>query len=566
MVSEPAAATRTADAASGPAGATARRTPWNAWGTDPAVRTSPGLSASARAFLRREIGVPEDAPPRLPVPAAEMQLRPSALTTAVREQLAAVAEVRVDGESRVAHAGGKSYRDLVRRRAGDATEAPDAVVVPGDAEAVAAVLRICAAAEVAVVPFGGGTSVVGGVEPLRGTFSAVVTLDVSRLDRLLHLDEESELATFQPGVRGPAAERMLNERGYTLGHFPQSYEQASLGGYIATRSAGQASTGYGRSDELVVGLCAQTPAGELALGRVARSAAGPDLRQLVIGSEGAFGVLTELTLRVRPMPGVRRYEGWFFRSFAEGAAAFRTLRQAEAAGDVCRLSDVDETRAGLALSGHDRGLGPAYLRLRGRRCLAVLGWEGTAEVVAARRKRTARLLKAAGGLYVGQGAGASWESGRFSGPYLRDDLLDAGVLVETLETAATWSRLATVHEAVRTALQTAFAGRGETVLVMCHVSHVYASGASLYFTVLAPQAEHAADDPGPALEQWDGAKRAATDALMAAGGTLTHHHAVGADHAPWLAQEIGDLGVATLRAVKACLDPVGILNPGKLVP
>lgn len=553
-----------------PTPAAALRTPWNSW--DSAASRgdhgpATGLGASARRFLQREIGLPERASLRLPVSADAMRLRPAELPEDVRRRLAEVAEVAEDDTARLGAAGGKSYRDLVRRRSGDAEAAPDAVVRPVDAVAVAAVLRICTDAGIAVVPFGGGTSVVGGVEPLRGRFPAVVTLDLGRLDRLLGIDEESMTATFQPGIRGPAAERLLNERGYTLGHFPQSYEQASLGGYVATRSAGQASTGYGRSDEMVVGLRAATPAGELVLGRAPKSAAGPDLRQLLIGSEGSFGVLTEVTLRIRPRPASSRYEAWFFRSFAEAAAAFRTLRQAEAAADVCRLSDADETRASLALSGHDRGLGPRYLQLRGRRCMAVLGFEGPPEVIAVRRRRAARILRDAGGLAVGTGAGESWRKGRFGAPYLRDDLLDAGVLVETLETATTWSKLAAVHEAVRTAVQASLAapnaGRGgTTALVLCHVSHLYATGASLYFTVLARQ-----EDPAEAaLAQWDAAKVAATDALLAAGGTLTHHHAVGADHRPWLAEEVGELGVATLRAVKACLDPAGILNPGKLVP
>jgi alkyldihydroxyacetonephosphate synthase len=536
------------------------RAGWHAWGTPPGG--SSGLTASARRFLHREIGLPEHEPLHRPVPLDEMRLSPGLLPDAVREQLSEVAEVRDDRLSRVGHAGGKSYRDLVRRRGGDASEAPDVVVRPADAEGVASVLRICSAAEVAVVPFGGGTSVVGGVEPLRGRFLAVVALDLSRLDRLLDLDPESRLAVFQPGVRGPAAEDLLRRRGFTLGHFPQSYEHATLGGYVATRSAGQASSGYGRSDELVVRLKVATPRGEMVLGRVARSAAGPDLRELMIGSEGAFGVLTELTLRVRPAPATRRYEGWFFRSFGEGAAAFRTLRQADAAGDVCRLSDPEETRAGLALSGHDSGLAARYLRARRRTCLAVLGFEGDADVVAARRRRAARLLRRAGGLYVGRGAGSAWEAGRFAGPYLRDDLLDAGILVETLETAATWSKLAGVHAAVRQALTGALGARGGTTLVLCHVSHLYETGASLYFTVLARQEQGVA----AALGQWDAAKQAATDALLAAGGTLTHHHAVGADHRPWLDREVGDLGVETLRAIKACLDPDGILNPGKLVP
>ncbi len=539
---------------------TSRRATWHAWGVPPDGHL--GLSPDARRYLRREIGLPHDAPVRVPTELEAMRLGASRLDGEVRARLAEVAEVADDRESRVAHAGGKSYRDLVRRRAGDAEDAPDAVIRPPDAAAVAEVLRICSDAEVAVVPFGGGTSVVGGVEPLRGRFPAVVALDLGRLDRLLDVDAESQIAVLQPGMRGPQAEAALNERGFTLGHFPQSYEQASIGGYLATRSAGQASTGYGRSDELVVGLRAATPRGELALGRVAHSAAGPDLRQLLLGSEGAFGVLTELSLQVRPLPHSKRYEGWFFRSFAEGAEAFRRLRQAGAAPDVCRLSDVDETRSQLALSGHDRGLGARYLRLRGRRCLAVLGWEGDEQTIGVRRWQAVRLLKKAGGLYVGRGAGAAWEAGRFDGPYLRDDLLDAGVLVETLETATTWAKLADVHRAVRSALIDSLGRRGATPLVLCHVSHVYVTGASLYFTVLARQEEGASD----ALAQWDEAKRAATDALMASGATLTHHHAVGADHRPWLEQEVGGLGVAMLRSIKACLDPVGILNPGKLVP
>jgi alkyldihydroxyacetonephosphate synthase len=536
------------------------RATWHAWGVPPDGHR--GLPPHAQRYLHREIGLPVRGPARHPTALADMRLEPGRLDVEVRSRLAAVAEVDDDRTSRVAHAGGKSYRDLVRRRAGDAADAPDAVVRPADAAGVAEVLRICSEAEVAVVPFGGGTSVVGGVEPLRGRFSAVVALDLGRLDQLLDLDATSQLAVLQPGMRGPDAEAALNALGFTLGHFPQSYEQASIGGYVATRSAGQASTGYGRSDEMVVALRAATPRGELALGRVAHSAAGPDLRQLVVGSEGAFGVLTELTMQVRPLPATRRYEGWFFRSFAEGAEAFRRLRQADAAPDVCRLSDVDETRSQLALSGSDRGLGPRYLRLRGGQCLAVLGWEGDAEAVAVRRRRAAKLVKKAGGFSVGRRVGAAWEAGRFAGPYLRDDLLDAGVLVETLETATTWAKLSAVHSAVRTALSDSLGRRGATPLVLCHVSHVYRTGASLYFTVLARQEE--GDEA--ALAQWDEAKRAATDALMAAGATLTHHHAVGADHRPWLEQEVGELGVDVLRAVKACLDPGGILNPGKLVP
>ncbi len=372
----------------------------------------------------------------------------------------------------------------------------------------------------------------------------------------------SRTAVFQPGVRGPQAEALLAPYGFTLGHLPQSYEQATLGGYAATRSAGQASTGYGRFDDLVLGLELQTPAGPLRLGRGAASAAGPDLRALVVGSEGAFGVVTELTLRVRPLPETRHYEGFFFRTWPDGLAALRRLEQAGLAPDVARLSDPDETRVQLALAGpggRAARLGKAVLRARGygHGCLAVLGWEGEAAEAAIRRGRGRPLLKAFGGTSLGTGVGDRWEHGRFGGPYLRDDLLDLGVLVETLETSATWSDLPRVHRVVRAALSDAL--RDTPPVVMCHVSHLYPHGASLYFTVLARQL--GVDPAG----QWQRAKEAASRALVACGATITHHHAVGTDHRPYLADEVGPLGVEVLRAVKAVLDPAGVLNPGKLV-
>ncbi len=528
------------------------------WG-DPARRH--GLPSHARRWLDREVG---RGTPSLPCP--DVNLPPSALPSAAREALAAVvgAEHLLDDDAaRHERAAGRSYLDLLRLRAGRLDEAPDAVVLPADADQVEAVLRVCSTRGVAVVPFGGGTSVVGGVRPVRGRHAAVVALDLRRLDRLLAVDPVSLTAVFEPGVRGPAAEALLAGHGLTLGHLPQSYEHASLGGYAATRSAGQASTGYGRFDELVTAVEVRTPAGPLRLGRGAASAAGPDLLGLLVGSEGAFGVVTSVTVRVRPVPAVRRYEGVFFRSWAAGCAALRELEQGGTAPDVARLSDPDETRVQLALAGTGGAkgrLGRAVLAARGYRggCLAVLGWEGEPGVVRARRRATIATAKAHGGFAVGTSVGQRWAAGRFDGPYLRDDLLDAGVLVETLETSATWSELDRTREAVRAALQHALAGTPPTV--MCHVSHLYRNGASLYFTVLARQD---ADDPEG---QWQRAKEAASAAIVAAGATITHHHAVGTDHRAHLPAEVGELGVAVLRAVKGVLDPAGVLNPGKLLP
>ncbi len=510
------------------------------WG-DPSRR--PGLPSHARDWLHREIGTTGIS---LPVP---ITLPAGRLSRNDRAALGAFG-LADDPATRIRHAAGRSYLDLMGLRSG-VVDAPDAVLVPASSAEVAELLRICSERRIAVVPFGGGTSVVGGVAPLRGGFCAVVAVDLQRLNRLLSVDSEALTATFEPGARGPAAEALLNAQSLTLGHFPQSYEYASLGGYAATRSSGQASTGYGRFDELVVSLVVQTPAGELRLGRGAASAAGPDLRALLVGSEGTLGIITELTLKVRPLAISSRYEAFFFRSWADGVSALRELEQMRIAPDVARLSDGDETRVQLALAGTSR-VQRLALRARGATCMAVLGWDGE---WSARRKAAVVVVRRHRGFAVGTSAGEKWRAGRYDGPYLRDDLLDEGVLVETLETSARWSTLITTHAAVRTALLGALPG----AVVMCHVSHLYPHGASLYFTVFGKQ------DPEPAA-QWQRAKRAASDAIVATGATITHHHAVGVDHLPWLTAEIGPLGVDVLRAVKSVLDPAGILNPGKLIP
>jgi alkyldihydroxyacetonephosphate synthase len=540
----------------------APRMRWWGWGED--GHDAP-LTPSAHALLEGELGAL--APRRDPVALEAVRLPDPALAPRARERLAAVVgeeHLCEDRPTRVAHAAGRGYHDLVRLRAGDAATAPDAVAYPGTAEEVLGLLRVCAEEQVAVVPFGGGTSVVGGVEALRGRFAAALTVDLARLDRLLAVDAESLTATVQPGMTGPALAAALDEHGLTLGHLPQSFEYSTVGGWVATRSAGQASTGYGRIDALVVALRVSTPSGEIATRPLPASAAGPSLRELLVGSEGTLGIVTEVTLRVRPRPAVRRYEAFSLPRFDAGVAAFRALAQAGAAPDVARLSDAQETRVSLALSGE--GLATralrGYLRARGHAggCLAIAGWEDASEALVRRRRAaTVRLLRDHGALALGTPVGAAWERGRFHAPYLRDELLAHGVLVETLETATTWSRLTELHAAVAAALDRALRGRGTSPVVMGHVSHVYRTGASLYFTFVARQ------EAGAELEQWHAAKAAASAAILAGGGTITHHHAVGRDHAPWLPEEVGELGIELLRAAKATLDPAGIMNPGKLL-
>jgi alkyldihydroxyacetonephosphate synthase len=537
---------------------------WWGWGRD---EDAIELPPAAAELLRGELGLSGDERGER-VELDAVAVGPSRLGGAARSALEAVVgpEAVADAHDvRVAHAAGRSYPDLVRLRAGDGSGAPDAVVFPAATAQLGPLLGACAQHGVAVIPFGGGTSVVGGVEALPGRHGAAITLDLSRLDALVAVDETSLTATVEPGIFGPELERQLGAAGLTLGHFPQSFEYSTVGGWVATRSAGQASSGYGRIDELVEAVRCVTPAGELATLDAPASAAGPSLRELVVGSEGVLGVISSATLRVRPAPAEQRYEAWSLPSFEIGAEAFRALVQGDAAPDVARLSDEDETRLTMAL-GSSGGIaaeaGKLYLRAFGHEdgCIAFTGFDGTSDSIARRRGRTAEIMRAHGAVALGTRPGRSWLRGRFAAPYLRDELMDRGVMVETLETATTWSNLARLYDGVGEALRGALSERGTPPAVMCHISHLYPSGASLYFTYIARQ------QPGQEIEQWRAAKTAACDAIAAAGGTITHHHAVGTDHRAWMPAEIGQLGIDALRAVKDRVDPAGIMNPGKLLP
>jgi alkyldihydroxyacetonephosphate synthase len=535
---------------------------WWGWG-DPAHPV--GLPAHALNFLSGTVGVSER--PRPAVALGKVRLPSPTLGEAVLGALREVVGgdgVRVDHAARVLHAAGKGYPDLVRLRAGEPDGAPDAVLYPATHEHLRAVIDLCAQLGVAVVPFGGGTSVVGGVAPLRGEHQGVLALDMGRMNEVIALDRTSMTVHVAAGMRAPALERHLAAGGLTLGHFPQSFEYVSVGGCAATRSAGQASTGYGSIEKMVLGMRFAAPAGDITLKAVPASAAGPGLRQLLVGSEGALGVISELSLRVRPAPQERVYEGVFFEGFAAGVEAMRALAQEHAAPDVARLSDEPETRMSLALAGPGglKGrLGRAYLGLRGysEGCLAILGFEGAREEAASRRGRALELVRGSGGLPGGRAPGEAWLKGRFSAPYLRDELLTHGVMVETLETATQWSNVRTLHRDVGRAIGDALKECGTPGIVMCHVSHLYESGASLYFTFIARVRE---DD---AIGQWRAVKEAASRAILDGEGTITHHHAIGRDHAQWMSREIGSEGVAALAALKSELDPRGIMNPGKLL-
>ncbi|PQZ92325.1 FAD-binding protein [Arthrobacter sp. MYb227] len=541
------------------------RSIWYGW-ADPARATT--LRPGALTYLRATLALESIEKIHEPVDMSAIRLPTSTLDPAALAELWEICGsqyVSIADHERILHAGGKSTPDLLRIRSGDALGAPDAVIFPADAEAVRRVLEVCVAHRIAVVPFGGGTSVVGGVHTIRTGFSAAITLDLRRLDKLVDLDPVARTATLQAGMRGPDIEAALQARGFTLGHLPQSHQEATLGGYVATRSAGQASTGYGRSDALVKSVALQTPTGPMMLGSAAPgSAAGPKLLDLVVGSEGTLGVITSASMKITPVPEHKSYGAWSFPSFAAGAAALRQLEQDGVRGDmphVCRLSDSDETAATFKLGGTKTEALGKYLALRGQKtpALALFVWEGPRAEVTKRKRRSARILKAAAGVRLGPMPATAWEHGRFSGPYLRDELLTRGVYVETLETSATWSALDSTYAAVRGAILDALGEHGKPGYVQTHISHVYPDGASLYFTFLG-----ALEPDG--LAQNERIKAAASKAIVGAGATITHHHAVGIDHSPYMEHEIGALGIEVLASVKHTLDPTGIMNPGKLIP
>ncbi len=418
------------------------------WGEEGQV---PELGPATRTMLAERIGEGE-ALPRVALGSIDLPGAGS-IPDAVIAAAGGEDAISVSDEDRIRHSAGKGYPDLIRMRRERLDLAPDAVIAPPDAAAVAAVLEACSSERIAVVPFGGGTSVVGGVEPKRGGFERLVSLDLTAL-RHVDVDPISMTARLGPGLRGPEAEAALNRAGFTLGHYPQSYRYATIGGFAATRSAGQSSSGYGRFDTVANEIELTTPAGSLRTLSTPHTAAGPSLRELVLGSEGTFGVITDVGVRIRRDPEQKTYEGWFAPGFAEGIELIRALAQEDALPEVVRLSDRDETEVSLALSGLEglkRSALQGYLRVRGRTegCMVIAGWEGDREGVERRRQLSRRILRRGGAVPLGSSPGRSWAHGRFEGPHLRDALIDEGILVETLETSHTYARVGELYDAVR---------------------------------------------------------------------------------------------------------------------
>ncbi len=482
-----------------------------------------------------------------------------------RPRLPAHRLVMTTAADRAQHARGQSMPDWIALRSGRLGTYADGVAYPTSEADVVELIDYAREAEVWLIPYGGGTSVVGHINPMRGD-RPVLTVDLGRLNRLQFFDEVSRLATFGAGIAGPDLEAQLRARGYVLGHFPQSFELSTLGGWIATRSTGQQSLGYGRIERLFAGGRMVTPSGLLELPTWPASAAGPDLRELVLGSEGRLGIITQATVRISPLPEREDFHAIFFPDFERALLAARQIVQAGLPLSLLRLSTTVETQTTLALAGRRRLLGALerFLSLRGlddSKCMLIVGFSGRSALVKTTRRAVLDIAAHQGGVHVGRAFGQQWHKSRFMTPYLRNSLWEIGYAVDTVETAVNWTNVPYLLDAVETALRGALQALDERVHVFTHLSHLYPTGASVYSTFLF----RIASNPDETLRRWQLLKAAASEAIVTHGGTISHQHGVGVDHAPYLPAEKGELGMAVLADVMQRFDPTGIMNPGKLL-
>jgi alkyldihydroxyacetonephosphate synthase len=526
---------------------------WNGWGDE---ATHYPLSDSAAGYLENLAGKGA----RLEDATLEQVLR-----TVPPSPLPSHPLISTDPEERLRHARGQSLPDWIALRSGQIAAFPDGVAYPASDEEVHNLLEYAGNAGVKVIPYGGGTSVVGHINPLPGA-GPVLTIDLSRLNRLLQLDETSHLATFEAGISGPEIEKHLKPRGFTLGHFPQSFEFSTLGGWVVTRSSGQQSYRYGRIENLFAGGHVEAPAGTVDLPAFPASSAGPDLKQVFLGSEGRMGVLTRATVRIRKLPEFEAFYGVFFHNWEQGAAAVRGITQAGIGVSLLRLSNAIETETTLAMAGKEilvkwarRGLGA--IGFGGERCLLVFGVTGTRLQAAHVRREALEIIRANGGLLTGTAIGRIWEKSRFFSPYLRNSLWESGYALDTLETAVSWSAVIATALETQQVIREGLAEIGERVLAFAHLSHVYPDGASIYITYLYRRAK----DPQETLRRWQVLKNAASRVILTHGGTISHQHGIGLDHAAYLELEKGPLGIRALETVIRLFDPDGIMNPGKLL-
>jgi alkyldihydroxyacetonephosphate synthase len=544
---------------------------WWGWG-DPDITFPMVDKPKLWPWIVQKLGITSASPTAVPVDLASIEMpapRASAELFAELRQILKPGQLTIDPLERLLHSYGKSFPDLFRVRNGVVGRAPDAILFPDSHEQVEALMKLAHARNFCLIPFGGGTNIVGGINPTVEDGRSVMTLDLRNMNRLISVDRESRIATIQAGALGPKLEADLAGQGHSLGHYPDSFEYSTLGGWLATRSAGMQSDAYGRIEDMVVSIKMVTPAGTIVTKAVPASSVGPDLNRLMVGSEGILGVITEATMRVHKTPAIKDYRGYLFRNFEDGVCAIQECLESGFTPSMIRLQDSGESELAFNMKAPGHGLGgwiqnrvKSLLKSRGyiEPCILIVGFEGEEQAIAFTRRSAPRILKRHGGFPLGKSVGDTWSKDKFNIPYLRDYIMDYGCMADVAETSTVWSNVLPLYAGTVAAVKARFGRDDGSGYIGCHISHTYKTGACLYFTFAARQPR------GRELEHYHEYKDLITATILRLGGTLSHHHAVGIEHRPWIQEELSPAGLQALHALKASLDPKHILNPGKLLP
>jgi alkyldihydroxyacetonephosphate synthase len=547
---------------------------WWGWGVE-GVSFHHEDKPAFRPFLMKIIDLDVNTPPVSPISLDDLPIPAPLISDQLLGELTdAVGADNVvqDDLDRIVHTYGKSATDLLRIRAGDIPRVPDAVVYPGNEAEVQLIVDHAVAADAVIIPYGGGTSFSGSLRPPEGETRPVISVDLGRLNQLIEIDQESGLARIQAGAQGPDLEQQLGEQGWSLGHYPDSFTHSTLGGWVATRSSGMQSDKYGDISDIARGMRVVMPGKVLEVRPIPATSTGPSVREMVLGSEGRLGVITEVTAQVRRIPEVRVILGYLFPSWEAGLAAMQEISTSDAHPSITRVSDARETAFSFATRKKSSGISISSLISKGlmkvleRRgwnldqvCLSFIGYEGGRAHVARHKKIVKDIIGKHGGILVGKGPGVLYDQKKFDTPYIRDFLLDRGAIADVSDTATPWSKLMPLYMNVMAAAEEAFAQVGVTGWIMCHLSHSYYSGACLYFTF---GFKHDGVHP---LGQYERVKDAIQQAFVDSGGTLSHHHAVGTEHAAWLEQDISAPGVHMIDGLLTSMDPGRNFNPGKII-
>ena len=544
---------------------------WWGWG-DPDITFPMADKPKLWPWIVQKLGITSASPTETPVELGSIDMsapRAGAELFAELRRILKPEQLTLDPLERLLHSYGKSFPDLFRVRNGIVGRAPDAVLLPDSHEQVEALMKLAHDRDFCLIPFGGGTNIVGGINPNSEEGRPVFTLSLRNMHHLISVDRESRTATIQAGALGPKLEADLAKQGHSLGHYPDSFEYSTLGGWLATRSAGMQSDAYGRIEDMVVSMKMVTPSGTIVTKPVPASSAGPDLNRMMVGSEGILGVITEATMRVHKAPAVKDYRGYLFRSFEDGVRAIQECLDRGFAPSMIRLQDSGESELAfnmkapsLGLEGWIQNRVKSWLKSRGytEPCILIVGFEGEEQAIENTRRSAPGILKRHGAFPLGKSVGATWSKDKFNIPYLRDYIMDYGCMADVAETSTVWSNVLPLYAGTVEAVKARFRQEDGTGYIGCHISHTYKTGACLYFTFAARQPK------GGELEHYYGYKRLITDTILRLGGTLSHHHAVGVEHRPWIEEELSPAGLQALQALKASLDPKRVLNPGKLLP